>query len=336
MRSARFYAPKEPLRVEDVSLPQLNPDEVRVRVRAAGICGTELHFLDGLYPPAKIPIILGHEVAGEVEEAGPAAQSFAPGQRVAVYYYLFCGRCRWCLRGLQHLCLDLRGLFAFVSDGGFAEYVTVPAHCLVGLPDHLSFEHAAPLCCSVTTAVHATAIAELEAGESAVVYGAGGVGLSLIQVARLRGASVVAVSRSKRKLEAATRLGADHAVTPEEAEEAVTALTGDQGADVVFELVGSPETMPRAVELLGRHGRLVFVGYTGATLEISPLALVVPEQQIRTSVGNTLAELETAVDLAGRNLVQPVLHGVRPLEEVNEGLEALRRGEVVGRLVIQP
>lgn len=336
MRCARFYAPHQPLRLEDVPLPELGPDEVRVRVRAAGICGTELHFLEGLYPPAKVPMILGHEVAGEVEEAGPAVEGFSPGDRVVVYYYLFCGRCRWCLRGLQNLCLDLRGLFAFVSDGGFAEYVTVPAHCLVRLPQHLSFEQGAPLSCSATTALHAAAVAELEAGEVAVVYGAGGVGLSLVQVARHRGARVVAVSRSEEKLKAARRVGADHVATPEEAHDLVEAATGDQGADVVFELVGSAETMPRAVGLLGKRGRLVFVGYTGASLEVSPLALVVPEQQIRTSVGNTFADLELAVDLAGRGLLQPVIHGVRPLDHINEGLEALRRGEVVGRLVIGP
>jgi propanol-preferring alcohol dehydrogenase len=336
MRCARFYAPREPLRLEDCPDPELGSDEVRIRVRAAGICGTELHFLDGLYLPAKVPMILGHEVAGDVEEAGPAVEGLSPGDRVVVYYYLFCGRCRWCVRGLQHLCLDLRGLFAFVSDGGFAEYVTVPAQCAVRLPDHVSFEQAAPLCCSATTALHAATTAQLDAAEVAVVYGVGGVGLSLVQVARLRGAHVVAVSRSAQKLDQARRLGAERVATPDEADGEVKAMTGDEGADVVFELVGSAQTMPRALGLLGKRGRLVFVGYTEATLEVSPLGLVVPEQQIRTSVGNTLAELELAVDLAGRGLLQSVIHGIRPLDQINEGMDALRRGEVVGRLVIQP
>ncbi|MGQ0669774.1 MAG: alcohol dehydrogenase catalytic domain-containing protein [Actinomycetota bacterium] len=336
MRSARFYAPNEPLHLEDVPLPDLGPDEVRVRVRGAGICGTELHFVEGLYPPAKIPMILGHEVAGEVEEVGTAVDGFSPEDRVVVYYYLFCGRCRWCLRGLQHLCLAPRGLFAFVSDGGFAEYVTVPGHCLVRLPDHISFEDGAPLCCSATTALHAAAVADLEPGELAVVYGAGGVGLSLVQVAKLRGARVVAVSRSSEKLAAAKRVGADHAASSKDADDLIRELTKGQGADVVFECVGSAETMPVALGVLGKRGRLVFIGYTAASLDVSPLSLVVGEQQIRSSVGNTFAELEIAVDLAARGQLRPVIGGVLPLEDINEGLERLRRGEVVGRLVVKP
>lgn len=336
MRSARFYGPNEPLRLEDAPVAEPGADEVKVRVRGAGVCGTELHFVEGLYPPAKTPMTLGHEVAGEVAEVGSAVENFESGDRVAVYYYLFCGRCRWCLRGFQNLCLALRGLFAFVSDGGFAEYVTVPAHCLVRLPEEVSFEDGATLCCSATTSIHALSVAELQPGETAVVYGAGGVGLSLVQLARLRGARVVAVSRSEDKLATARELGADHAVTPAQVGEVVGDLTGGLGADVVFELVGSEETMPIALSLLGKRGRLVFIGYTGHPLTVSPLALVVDEQQIRTSVGNSFAELEVAVDLAARGLLKSVIADVRPLDEINDALDALRAGEVVGRVVVTP
>ncbi len=336
MRSARFYGPHEPLRLEDAPVTEPGADEVKVRVRAAGICGTELHFLEGLYPPAKTPMILGHEVAGEVAETGSAVESFAPGERVALYYYLFCGRCRWCLRGFQNLCLAPRGLLAFVSDGGFAEYVTVPAHCLVRLPGELSFEDGATLCCSATTSIHALAVSELQPGETAVVYGAGGVGLSLIQLARLRGARVVTISRSEHKLAQARELGTDYAVTPDQAGKIVGQVTGGLGADVVFELVGGEETMPIALSLLGKRGRLVFIGYTAHTLTVSPLALVVDEKQIRTSVGNTFAELEVAVDLAARGLLKSVIADVRPLEDINDALDKLRAGEVVGRVVVTP
>lgn len=336
MLSARFYRAHEPLRLEDVDPRQPGRDEVTVRVRAAGICGTELHFLDGLYAPARIPMTLGHEVAGEVAIAGSDVDGAQPGDRVVVHYYLFCGNCRWCLRGQQHLCLRLRGLFAFASDGGFAEYVTVPAHCLVRLPDHISFVAGAPLCCSATTALHAVSIANLSAGETAVVLGSGGVGLSLVQVAKMRGAKVLAVSRSDDRREAAVELGADMSAGPEDVRAVVKELTNGAGADVVFELVGTAETMPLALQLLGKRGRLTFVGYSGDALEIRPLALVVPEQQILTSVGNTYAELELAVDLASRGQIHPRVAGVRRLEDVNEAIDSLREGEVVGRLVLVP
>jgi alcohol dehydrogenase, propanol-preferring len=336
VRAARFYGPNQPLRVEELELPPLSSDEVRVRVRAAGVCGTELHFLDGLYPPAKVPMVLGHEVAGEVVEAGSAVRDMEPGARVAVFYYLFCRHCRWCRAGLQQLCGDLRGLFAFMSDGGFAEYVTVPWYCLVPLPPELAFVQAAPLCCSAGTAIHATAQSGLRLGEVAVVVGAGGVGLSLIQVAKLQGAPVLAVARSPRKLAAARDLGADAAAAPSEAEVALWELTGGLGADVVFDCVGSEQTMALATRMLGKRGRLVLVGYTEAMLRISPLSLVVAEQQIRASVGNTLAELVQAVDLAAGGQLRSVVDQVVPLEEINTALGRLHDGDVVGRLVVTP
>jgi propanol-preferring alcohol dehydrogenase len=334
--AARFHEANEPLRLEQVPVPRIGPDEALVRVRAAGICGTELHFLEGLYDPATRPMTLGHEVAGQVEEVGPEVSNVAVGDRVAVNYYLFCGRCSWCLRGRHNLCSAPRGVFAFMSDGGFAEYVGVPAHCLVPLPESLSFEDAATLCCSATTAIHAAEVARVEPGDLVVVYGAGGVGLALVQVARLRGAEVVAVARSTAKLRAARQLGADHAVHPDEAAARVAEVGRDGGADVVFELVGTEETMPRALALLRKRGRVAFVGYSADFMRFSPLALVVAEQQILSSVGHTHPELELAVGMAARGQLTPLVAGTLPLQRVNEGLDELRRNRVVGRLVIVP
>ena len=307
-----------------------------MRVRAAGLCGTELHFVDGLYAPANVPITLGHEVAGDVSAVGRGVGDFTTGDRVVVNYYLFCARCTWCLRGLQQHCAQLRGLFAFVSDGGFAEYVTVPAHCLVRLPTGIDFAPAATLCCSVTTSLHAVAVAEIGVGENVVVVGAGGVGLSLVQVARLRGARVIAVSRSASKRRAAEDLGAALSGPPEHIVGLVRDFTDGAGADVVFELVGRTATMPLAVQMLGKRGRLVFIGYSADALMIDPLALVVAEQRVLSSVGNTHSELELAVDLADRRHIRPVVDNVRPLDEINDGLDRLRRGDVVGRLVLKP
>ncbi|OMQ16207.1 hypothetical protein A7K94_0204085 [Modestobacter sp. VKM Ac-2676] len=181
MLAARFHAAHQQLALDDVPVPEPGPDEVRVRIGAAGVCGTELHFTDGLYAPARTPTTLGHEAAGTVEAVGSAVTGWSPGDRVAVYYYLFCGACRWCLRGRQNLCLAPRGVLAFAADGAFAEQLVVPAHCLVRLPDELSFEQAAPLCCAGTTAVHALTEAAVEPGDLLVIMGSGGVGLAAVQ-----------------------------------------------------------------------------------------------------------------------------------------------------------
>jgi len=336
MLAARFVAAGQPLSLDEVPLPEPGPDEVRVRVRAAGVCGTELHFTEGLYAPSRVPMTLGHEAAGVVDAVGEEVHGWAQGQRVVVYYYLFCGACRWCLLGRQNLCLAPRGVLAFAADGAFAEYVVVPARCLVALPDHVPFAQAAPLCCAGTTALHALNVAEVAPGELVVVLGAGGVGLTTVQEARRRGALVVAVSRDPARRAAARAAGAEIAVDPGELEAAVADRSHGQGADVVVELAGVAATLQLATSVLGRRGRLVLVGYSSDTLTVSPLALVVAEQRILASVGNTYAELVAAVALAAGGQLTPPVAATLPLTEVNAALDQLRAGTVTGRLVLQP
>lgn len=336
MLAARFHAAGQPLALDDVAVPQPGPDEVRVRVRAAGVCGTELHFIEGLYAPAKVPMTLGHEAAGTVDAVGAAVTGWSEGDRVAVFYYLFCGSCRWCLRGRQNLCLTPRGVLAFAADGAFAEHVVVPAHCLVRLPDELSFAQAAPLCCAGTTAVHALTEAGTGPGDVVVVMGAGGVGLAVVQEARRRGASVVAVSRHADRRAAATAAGAARAVQADGLAVAVAELSSGQGADAVIELAGVTATLELAIGVLGKRGSLVLVGYSADSLTVSPLGMVVAEQRVLASVGNTLAELQATVALAATGALLPPVAGTLPLTEVNTALDRLRAGDVAGRLVLLP
>lgn len=336
MLAARFHAADRPLSLDDVPVPVPGPDEVRVRVRAAGVCGTELHFVDGLYAPARVPMTLGHEAAGTVDAVGSQVRGWNVGDRAAVYYYLFCGGCRWCLVGRQNLCLTPRGVLAFAADGAFAEHVVVPASCLVRLPEQLSFEQAAPLCCAGTTAVHALAEANVIPGEVVVVLGAGGVGLAAVQEAHRRGAVVVAVSRNPARRAAALTAGAVAAVAALDLAATVSEVSGGQGADVVLELAGTTATLELAVGVLGRRGRLVLVGYSADTLTVSPLSLVVAEQRIIASVGNTYAELVAAVHLGAAGQLLPPVAATLPLTEVNTALDRLRTGDLVGRLILQP
>lgn len=338
MRAARFHAKDRPLELEDVPRPEPGPGQLLVEVEAAGVCGTELHFISGLLEPAKRPIVLGHEVAGTVAETGPGVSGLARGDRVAVHYLHPCRRCLPCRTGREHLCDRPQGFLAFVTDGGFAEYVVVPETAVAPIPDALGPEQAAPLCCSATTALHAFHVSGLAMGDRAVVYGCGGVGLELVQVLALAGVRVLAVSRSEEKLRSARELGAESAIAAGDGSvaEAVKAATGGRGADAVFELVGTADSMPQALGALAKGGALVFVGYSFDRLELGPLELVVPEARILTSVGNTYAELLEALDLAARGLIRPVVHETAPLEEANRVLDDLREGRVVGRAVLRP
>lgn len=338
MRAVRYAGPRQPLALEDVPRREPAAGEVLVRVTAAGMCHTELHFLSGLLDLGVRPMTLGHEVVGRVEAVGAGVPPERLGQRVIVYYYVGCGDCRHCRAGDEQLCPALRAEYGFIADGGYAEYVTVPARNAVPLPDAVSDVDAAPIGCGVTTAVHAARLAELAAGEWAVVYGAGGVGFGLVQLARARGARVVAVGRSAAKLALARELGAEHVVNAAEepVSERVRAITGGAGADVVFECVGTAETMAQASLALGRRGRLVFIGYSTDSFTVHPIQLVVFEQRVLGSVGATLQDLHESVDLVARGVVRTVVDRTLPLERFQEGIDAMGRGELVGKAVLVP
>ncbi|WP_089338386.1 alcohol dehydrogenase catalytic domain-containing protein [Blastococcus mobilis] len=337
MRAVRFHRAGRPLVVDDVDTPRPGPRDVLIDVAAAGVCGTELHFLDGLLTPARTPITLGHEVAGVVAEVGEAVEDLAVGDRVAVHYLHACGRCRWCRVGDDHLCDAPLGFLAFATDGGFAEQIVVPASATVPVPHGLDLASAAALCCSGTTALHAVDVAGVAAGAAAVVYGTGGVGLALVQVLREAGARPIAVARNPERLALARELGAETTVNAatEDVAAVIREATGGAGADVVFELVGTRETSAAALASLGKRGTLVYVGYSFDRVEIDPLSLVVPEQRIVTSVGNRRSELVDALDLAARGrLVTRVTE--HPLSDAGRVLDDLRAGRVVGRAVLMP
>lgn len=338
MRALRYHGPRQPLRLEEVPSPEAGPGEVIVRVTAAGLCHTELHFLSGLLDLGVAPLTLGHEIVGRIDAVGAGVPPSRIGERVIVYYYAGCGSCRFCLAGEENLCDALRAEHGFVTDGGFAERVRAPARNAVPLPAGVADADAAPIGCAVTTAVHACALAGVGLGDTAVVVGAGAVGFGLVQVARLRGARVVAIARSEEKLARARALGAEATVRAGGGEVAaeVRRLTGGRGADVVFELVATRETMGWSLAMLGKRGRLVFVGYSQDDLRVHPIQLVVGEQVVTASVGNTLAELREAVDLVATGRVRTVVDRTLPLEEFQRAVDALSASALVGRAVLLP
>jgi propanol-preferring alcohol dehydrogenase len=197
---------------------------------------------------------------------------------------------------------------------------------------------AAPIGCGVTTAVHAAKLADPRVGEWVVVYGVGGVGFGLVQLTRAMGARTIAVGRSSAKLEKALELGAEVAVNASEeaVAERIREITGGAGAGVVYECVGTEESMKEASAALGRRGRLVFVGYSPDSFSVHPIQLVVFEQKVMGSVGATLNDLYEAVDLVERGVVRTVVDRTLPLERFDLGLNALERGELVGRAVLLP
>jgi 2-desacetyl-2-hydroxyethyl bacteriochlorophyllide A dehydrogenase len=324
--------------VRDVPAPEAEGWAL-VDVRAAGVCGTELHFMDGMLPTPHHPFVLGHEIAGTVREA-PANGDVEPGDRVAVYNFIGCGECRWCRTGRDSICTAPRGQLGFTLDGGFAEVVRAPARNLIKLPDSVSFEDAAVLSCSGMTAVHAARLAGVELGDTAVVNGVGGVGLMVIQVLVAAGARPIAVADAESKASLARAAGAvETIVLPggqgyETLPASVRELTGGRGADHFFELVGSAETMLAGIRSLGRRGTCVLIGYTGEELTVSPVELILSELRIVSSVAAGHEDLRTAIQLTADGRLSPTIDTRYPIEGIGTALERLRAREVSGRNVL--
>ena len=326
-----------PFVAKEVPTPAIASHEALVRVRNVGVCGTDVKIRANRMGLGVIPLIMGHEIAGEVAEVGSEVRGFAPGDRVVVNFYVTCGRCRFCRVGRDTLCPEVRQ-HGFSIDGGFAEYLKTPGVNLCKVPDHVPLEGACILGDAVATAYHAiTKRAQVRPGTTLALVGVGGVGLHALQMARLAGGWVVAIDNSEARLALAQSLGADAVVDARRGpfHDAVRRLTGGEGVDVVLEFVSNEQTLPSSYQSLRRAGRLVFVGYTPQLpLPVMPHELVRNELEIVGSRANTKQELQETMDLVAAGRIKPVVDRVIPLDVIEEAFEALRDGRPLGRNVL--
>jgi 2-desacetyl-2-hydroxyethyl bacteriochlorophyllide A dehydrogenase len=340
MRAARFYEIGKPLRLEDIEKPKVGDDEVLIKVKAAGMCYSDVHVLDGVIP-ADPPVTLGHEIAGEVVEVGSKVDGFNSTDRVLVHFLSPCGRCKYCLQGYGMRCKYLfeREGYGFSDDGGYAEYCKVKADRLVKLPNNLAIEFAATLGCAGITAYHAVkSIARIKIGESVVIYGAGGVGLYALQLAKAMGAYTIALARSEERLRYAESLGADYVINAKSSnlKKEVKKATDGLGADVVLDFVITDESISNAIGMLANGGRIVLVGVSNKPISINPQITVLKEFSIMGSLVGTKDELEELVNLASKGRIRSIANRRFKLDEVNDALNMLRNGGIVGRGYIVP
>lgn len=340
MKAVRMVGAGRPLEAFELEAPEPAAGEVRVRIEAAGICHTDVHYRAGLSRMGRLPITLGHEIAGVVDRLGAGVTSHAVGERVCLHYLLTCGACADCAAGREAFC-ERVAMIGHGVDGGYAERIVVPARNAVRLPDEIPFEQGAIMMCSSATALHALRKGRLQPGERVAIFGAGGLGVSAIQLAKALGADeVIAVDIRAPKLADARGLGARtvdaSAVDPVAA---IRDLTRGRGVDVALELVGLPRTMRQALQSLAPMGRAVIVGLGGRPLEIDPYReLLGREAELIGSNDHTLGEVREVVSLArigALNLSAAVTRRV-PLDAtaINGVLDELERFEVVGRAVV--
>lgn len=340
LKAVRYYGPEEPLKVEDVEIPQPSSGEVLVKVKAAGVCHTDLHFLDGTLKPWKgeLPLILGHEIAGTIVELGEDVKGFRKGDRVVLNNGINCMECYYCKIGHENLCDDL-DQHGFTVDGGYAEYVKTPMQTLVKLPNEVSFELGAVLTCGVAATYHSLVdVAQARRGEALLINGVGGLGLNALQIAKHLGLKTIAVDIFEDKLKAAKELGADYIINASSMDvpKTVKEFTEEKGVDIALELVGTKKAMANAFTSLAKLGRYVIVGYAKDMLELSPLSLVVGEYKVLGSVAYTKRNLEFVVNLAKKGIVKSTITGIFDLDEVEQVLNLIREGKIIGRAVVKP
>jgi S-(hydroxymethyl)glutathione dehydrogenase/alcohol dehydrogenase len=348
----------EPLTIEDIDLAPPEAGEIKVRIAACAICHSDLIFMDGGWG-GTLPAVYGHEAAGVVEEVGPGVRHVAPGDHVVVTLIRSCGGCPSCAAGRPVLCetrfhLDEAGplkakdggeIHQGLRTGAFAEYVTVEASQAVAIPTNVPLDSASLLACGVITGLGAvTNTAEVRAGSNVVVLGTGGVGLNSVQGAVLAGAKrIIALDLSDAKLKAATEFGATHTINSanEDAAAAVRAATDGRGADYVFVTVGAKSAIEQAFSLMGRGGMMVIVGMpgNGVTTSFDPDSFANDGQRM---LGSKMGSARIQIDIPRlvelykqrRLKLDELISGRYPLDQINEAVAAVRRGEALRNVIV--
>lgn len=341
---ALLLTDKKKLELTDMPRPDPGPNDLLVRVKACGICGSDVHGYDGSTGRRIPPIVMGHEAAGIIEHVGNAVQSFAPGDRITFDSTVYCGKCPYCRAGQVNLCDNRRVLGVSCPEyrrhGCFAEYVVIPDHIAYKLPDPMSFEHAA-MVEPVSIAVHALRRAMPRLGESALVVGAGMIGFFIVQALNVAGcAPIIALDLDDARLKMARDAGATHVfradhqnLLPE-----IQKLTANRGADLVFEAVGANPSVQTAISAARKGAKIVLVGNLSPKVDLPLQALVTRELSLlgtAASCGEYPACLELIA--SGKIRVQPLLSAVAPLEEGPKWFERLYAREPgLMKVILQP
>lgn len=305
MKAIQIVEIGKPLQRRELPLPKPGPGEIRVKVQAAGICHSDAHYRSGTGRVAFLPMTPGHEIAGVVDQLGTGVDGVRVGERVALHYLLTCGRCDYCSRGLEQFCTSVR-MLGKDAPGGYAEYVVAAARNAIPVADGVSMAEAAIMMCSSATAFHALHQARLRAGESVAVFGAGGLGLSAVQLARACGAGAVfAVDIDPAKLQAAAAHGAI-AIDPANGapERQLRDATQGRGVDVALEFAGLPVTQQQAVAVLAVHGRVALAGISRAPFAVDSYAHVINREACIVGVSDHLrSELVTLMEFTRRGVL---------------------------------
>jgi propanol-preferring alcohol dehydrogenase len=345
MKAMVLHGLGQPLKLEDRPMPEPGAADVLVRVRACGIGLTVVNLIATPGRVSAYPRIPGHEIAGDVVAIGAAVRNVKVGERVTNHFYLTCGQCRQCRAGRETLCLHQRGNIGAAIDGGYAQYVALPERNTVRIPDAVSYVDAAIASDAIATPYHAChKEARLGPGDSVLIVGAGGgVGIHMVQMAKLCGARVLAADIGDDKLALAKTMGADEVINAREGKLAIAvkSLTDGFGVDAVIDIVASRKTLESGLASLAMGGRLVIIGAQPKTVygvepgfTVNPIEFLHRGLELHSSRYVNAAEIAQTLELVRFKRIKPVVTQTFTLERVEEAHELIRRNETAGRLAM--
>jgi 6-hydroxycyclohex-1-ene-1-carbonyl-CoA dehydrogenase len=339
VRAALFHGPEQPLAIEDAPTPSTGPDDVRVRVAACGVCHTDLHYIDHGTPTfKKPPLILGHEIAGTVVEAGARVSRPRVGDHVLLPAVLPCGSCVACRSGRENIC-EHGIMLGNNVDGGYAEQIAIAARHVFPLPEEIPLIEGAIIADALTTPFHAVVRrGRVQPGDWVLVVGCGGIGVNIVQIATALGAQVIAVDKVAAKLDWARRLGAAVTWNADEQprlDRAVREVSGG-GVHVAFEAVGHAPTQELALSCLRSGGRLVLVGYSPETMGLNAGRVMFRELEVIGSLGCRPVDYPRVIELVrqGRIRLQELVTHRFALDDINHAFDLLRSGEPLRAVVV--
>lgn len=339
MKAAVLYAANEPLRVEAFPTPTPGAGELLVKVAACGLCHTDLHYIDHGVPTfKKPPLILGHEVSGTVAALGDGVKHWREGDRVLLPAVYGCGQCAMCRTGRENVC-ERMIMFGNNVDGGYAEYIIAPAKDVLALPEEIPLIEGSIIADATTTPYHAVINrGQVKPGDQVVVFGCGGIGLNVVQIAAAVGAHVIAVDIVDEKLAWASEFGAHETVnsqTVERVDKEIRKLTGG-GADVGFECIGNPAVQSQTFNSLRNGGRFVVVGFASKPMSLNTGKVMYREMEIIGSLGCRAVDYPRVLEMArqGKIKVKELVTARFSLDDINEGLDVLRQGSGIRSVII--
>jgi propanol-preferring alcohol dehydrogenase len=345
MKAMVLHGPGAPLRLETVAVPAIGPNDVLLRVRAAGVGLTVVIMTAVPGRVTSFPRIPGHELAGEVVEIGAEVTHVRAGERATCHFYLTCGACRFCRSGRETLCTAFRGNVGMACEGAYAEYVALPGANVTPIPAGVSDLDAAIAADAICTPYHACREeARVGPGDTVLIVGAGGgVGIHGVQMARLCGGWVIAADIGDEKLAAAKECGADACIDVRDGDLAaqVRRLTGGRGVDAAIDFVASRQTLEGSLAALARAGRLVIIGSRppavfgeDASFTVNPGRMLSEMLEIHGSRYVTLAEIQETLELLRQKRIRAIVGRTFPLEGAEEAHELLRKNALVGRAAL--